>query len=341
LYALLCGLAFGGAFHIRGATTMLVGMPAALTLAFFMLKSPVKNLKKIVALGVTVGLSVGFMLYLNWAVNGDITHTNYHAAWIGKTQFDSPFGFGKGAWRIIHTPAQGFLNLVNNFVRLNAWTFGWPIGFLFVIVWAIRKGKKWVDALLALPIVLTFTGYFFYFWPGISDTGPVLYFELLLPITLLTACGIQKTPALLSRWMSSEKATSRTVLFIATSVLFALMTFHFYNARALAKLPDIIAEPYQHVAVPEGEKAVVFSDYYFKETGQGSWIAGRKNTHPALGDKVIYVLDYGKKKNEAFLKKYYPDYKGYVFHFKYGIPKFMPLNEYDVQNYLKNYPDSR
>ena len=341
LYPLLCGICFGAAFHIRGATTMLVGAPAGLVLAYLMFKSPRANLKKIVVLGGSVTIVVGLYLVVNALVNGDPFKTNYHAAWIGKTQFDSPFGFGKGTWRIIHTPLQGLLNAINNFIRLNAWLYGWPIGFLFVIVWAVQKGRERIDYLMLVPFVLSFGAYFFYFWPGISDTGPVLYFELLLPITLLTARGIEKTPALLSRLMPSDLAVSRTVLFLFMSVVLALCTFHAYNGKALAKIHKGVQEPYERMNLPAGEKAVVFTDYYFRVAGQNSWVAGRKNTHPDLGDEVLYVLDYGREMNQAFLDKYYPDYKGYVFHFKYGIADLVPLAQYSVAHNLKNYPDSR
>ena len=342
IYPILTGLAFGAAFHIRGATTLLLTLPTAVLLAFLMFRDIRKNLPKIICLAITVGFSAGLFLFINWYVNDNPLHTNYHAAWIGKTQFDSPFGFGKGAWRIIHSPTQGFLNGVNNFVRLNVWVFGWPLGILFIIIWAIQKGRSKIDFLLLLPIVLTFISYFFYFWPGISDTGPVLYFELLLPVALLSARGIEKSPLLLSRIIKNdEKSVVRMTLFVFFSIFIAFITFHYYNAKALAHLPEKLNEPYKEMKIPEGEKAVVFTDYYLKESGQSSWVAGRRNSHPDLGDNVIYLLDFGKDKNEVFRKKYYPDHKAYVFHYKYNLPEFIPLSEYEIKNYLKNYPDSR
>ena len=341
VYPILAGLTFGAAFHIRGATTLLIGMPAALLLAVTLLRHPKQNLVKIIACGSTVAALVGLFLFLNWKVNGDPFHTNYHAAWIGKTQFDSPFGFGKGAWRIMHTPTQGLWNAVNNFIKLDAWVFGWPIGFLFVIVWAIRKDRRLFDFLALIPILLTFVAYFFYFWPGISDTGPVLYFELLLPVAILTARGILKAPGLLTRFMDLAMAQKRVAFFVAFSMILALVTFHYYNLKALGELPSKVNEPYDSVAVPADEKALIFTDYYFRETGQTSWVAGHKNTHPELGDNHIFVLDFGRTKDEAFAEKYYPDYKAYVFHYRNGKPVTMPLSEYEVKNYLKNYPDSR
>lgn len=352
-YPILCGLCFGAAFNIRGASTLLIALPAALTLAAILLiqffiavftkskKGITNTLKKILLLGVTVLGSVGFFLFINWYINGDPFYSNYHAAWLGKTKFDSPFGFGKGAWRIIHTPTQGLLNMVNNFFKLNAWVFGWPIGFIFVLIWAIRKGRKAVDFLLLLPIFITFAAYVFYFWPGISDTGPVLYFELLLPIALLSARGIEKLPGILKRFSDEKGAVLKTILFVGSSIIVAFVSFHFYNAKALAKIHDVVSEPYKHINIPTGQKAVVFTDFYLQETGQKSWVAGRKNTHPDLGDDVIYVLDYGKEKDEEFLEKYYPGYQGYLFRFKHGLPKFMPLAEYEEKNYWNNYPDAR
>lgn len=342
LYPILAGLTFCLAFHIRGATTLLMAMPSAVLLAVLMLKNPRKNLPKIIALASCVGFSAGLFLFINWYINDNPLHTNYHAAWLGKTQFDSPFGFGKGAWRIIHTPTQGFINAINNLVRLNSWLFGWPLGILFFLVWAIQKGRSKIDLLILLPIPITFIAYFFYFWPGISDTGPILYFELLLPFSLLTARGIEKAPSLLNRLVKDdEKATARTTLFVFFSIVIGVCTFHFYNAKAVAKIHEKVNEPYREMNIPEGEKAIVFTDYYLKESGQESWIAGRRNRHQDLGDDILYFLDFGKDKNEAFGKKYYPDHKAYVFHYKYNLTEFMPLSEYKTKNYLKNYPDAR
>jgi dolichyl-phosphate-mannose-protein mannosyltransferase len=341
LYPILCGLAFGAAFHIRGATTMLIAIPAALVLAFIMLRHPKQNLLKIVLLGATVGGTVGSYLALNWYVNGDPFYTNYHAAWMGKTRFDSPFGFGKGAWRIVHSPSQGFVNGINNLVKLNGWLFGWPVGFLFVGIWAARKGRKWVDGLLILPVVVTFVAYFFYFWPGISDTGPVLYFELLLPVALLTAKGMEAAPGWLSRWMPESQAVLRTTIFILISTVIGFATFDFFTGAALAKLPDRVSEPYDEMMINPTKKTLIFVDYYFKETGQQSWVAGRTNTHPDLGDNVLYALNYGRDKNEKYHQTYLPEYEAYVFYYKNNEAVIVPLADYEVRNLLKNYPDSR
>ncbi|MCB1155488.1 glycosyltransferase family 39 protein, partial [bacterium] len=192
--ALACGLCFGAAFHIRSATAILVAGPAAFVLAARMLfdwrrddgaKLPRpslaigKNILPVLALALSVGGLLALYLAFNYWVNGSLTRTNYHAAWQGNTPFTAPFGFFKGAWNIVHTPDQGWTNLFNNLLKLNIWSLGWPISFLPVLAWLAIRGKRTWEWLIFAPIPLTFAAYLFYFWPGISDTGPVLYYELL------------------------------------------------------------------------------------------------------------------------------------------------------------------
>ena len=342
------GLTFLLAFQTRSTTALMVGGPAGIALAFALFRHARRHWLKIVILAVLVGAALAITFYFNYQINGEILKTNYHAAWgEGKTPFKHPFGFGKGAWHMVHTPEQGFWSAVNNLLRLNWWLFGWPLGLIFVVAWALRRDKRVVEHLGFAAFALSFLVYFFYFWPGVSDTGPVLYCELAPILILLSVRGIAAAPRLLLSWMPRHAAQRRVTLFVVFSCLTAFFTFHQFNARALATVSDNVGElerTLTQYGVPE--KAVIFTNYYLKNTTdenfQDSWAVGRPFTDRRLGDERLYYVNYGKERNVAFLKKHHPDMPAYVVSWTTGgTPEAIKLEEYPILSLPDNFPDSR
>jgi hypothetical protein len=142
LNAVPTGLFFLLAFHMRSATTLLAAGPIGVALAVALLRDYRRQWPKIVVLGLLVVAAAALTLYFNYQANGDLFRTNYHAAWgEGKTPFKHPFGFGKGAWHLVHSPTQGLWNLWDNLLRLNWWLLGWPISLMFVFAWVLRRDK--------------------------------------------------------------------------------------------------------------------------------------------------------------------------------------------------------
>ncbi len=96
-----------------------------------------------------------------------------------------------------HSVERAFSNLAVSAVRFNAWWLGLPLGLGLLVLW-FRLGRPhrglapWAAAALAL---VAFN--FCYYSPGVSDTGPVYYFELLLPASLLGALTVSTAFA---RW---------------------------------------------------------------------------------------------------------------------------------------------
>jgi Dolichyl-phosphate-mannose-protein mannosyltransferase len=346
--ALAAGVTFLIAFQIRSTTTLLAGAPFGAALAIALLRRWRENWLKILLLGTLVAGAVLVTFYFNEKINGDILKTNYHAAWgEGRTPFKHPFGFGKGAWHMVHTPEQGFWNLVNNLLRMNWWLLGWPLGLVFVLAWLLRRDKTLLERLGFGTALFSFAVYFFYFWPGVAETGPVLYFELAAILILLTVRGIAAAPRLLLAWMPREVAVRRVTLFVAISCLAAFATFHQYNARSLMRVSDAVGEFGRALAeygVPE--QAVVFTNYYLKNTKdenfQDSWVVGRPPTSRLLGDKQLYYVNYGKERDQQFLAKHHPDLPAFVVSWTpSGKPEVVSLEEYNVLTLPDNFPDSR
>jgi hypothetical protein len=104
------------------------------------------------------------------------------------------YGFGQ-VWQwdsYRHTPVTALENLLVVAVRFNAWWLGWPASFLLLGVW-FKMGRPTQGArpflLIGLAVLLFEAGYYS---TGISDTGPIYHYELLLPGALLGANAIRE-----------------------------------------------------------------------------------------------------------------------------------------------------
>jgi hypothetical protein len=348
LNAVPTGLFFLLAFHMRSATTLLAAGPIGVALAVALLRDYRRQWPKIVVLGLLVVAAAALTLYFNYQANGDLFRTNYHAAWgEGKTPFKHPFGFGKGAWHLVHSPTQGLWNLWDNLLRLNWWLLGWPISLMFVFAWVLRRDKTALEWLGFSTVALTFFAYFFYFWPGVSDTGPVLYYELAVVLILLTISGLRMAPRLLLTWMPRHVAERRLILFVIFSTLVAWATFHQYQGRSLYRVSGQVGQltrALDEADVPRN--AVIFTNYYLKNTPdknfQDSWVVGRPFTSRLLGDRRLFYVNYGRSRDDEFLAKHHPGVPGYVVAWdKTGKPAVTPLADYDAVSVPDNFPDSR
>ena len=237
--------------------------------------------------------------------------------------------------------------MFNNLLRMNWWLFGWPISLLFVISWLFRRDKQGVEWVGFFSVLITFAAYFFYFWPGVSDTGPVLYYELLAALILLTVSGIQAAPRLLLWLMPRETGRRRVALFVLFSCLVAFFSFHQYQARALKRVTDNVQQLERTMAsygIPE--RAVVFTNYYLKGTKdynfQDSWVVGRPPTSRLLGNQRLFYVNYGRKRDEQFRQKYHADLPAWVITWNpHAIPEVVRLEDYTVESLSDNFPDSR
>ncbi|MBZ0271777.1 glycosyltransferase family 39 protein [bacterium] len=349
----LTAICFGAMFHIRSTTAILLAGPAALILAASMFArverngrprirlAARRNAKRIVVLAAILAVFAAGYLLLNDRVNGSPLRTNYHAVWEGNTPHDGPFGFERGAWNIYHTPRAGLRNLINNFARLNVWLFGWPISLLALFVWLVRPGKKAFEWLLFLPLPMTFAVYVFFFWPGVAETGPVLYYELLAPLVILSARGIFAARDWIAKSYAGIAPAEHTATFVAFAVLLAFATTTQTELRALVKTVEPINEPYELIRDRGIEAGIVFTDFYIKSDAQDSWVAGHRNTSPLLGDDLNFFLNLGAKRNRAFREKHFPNEPAWVMWWTPDGPRLVPLDDYDEDGITRNFPEMR
>ena len=135
----------------------------------------------------TGGLGVAAILAYDGAISGD----PLRLPWFLFRPVEH-YGFGEvfsegPSWE--HTPGQAVVNLVVTAIRFNGWWLGWPLGAAMLVpVVALRRPG---DVGRLAPLLAASAGLLLfnlgYYSTGVSDTGPVYAFELLLPASLLGA----------------------------------------------------------------------------------------------------------------------------------------------------------
>ena len=145
------------------------------------------------------------------------------------------YGFGhvlEGS-AYVHGPRQAVENLLVSAVRFNGWWLGWPASLALLLVPGAVRGAAARRALgawgaVALSIVLV---HLFYYSPGVSDTGPVYYYELLLPASLAGAAGIRHAVA---RW------GGRALLLVALAFGLGTGSFLAEQTARLGRLVELL-----------------------------------------------------------------------------------------------------
>lgn len=182
-WGLLAGACLGFAVNTRPWTSVLMAWPflAWLVWSWVRCRSRVL-LHQLVAMGLAGVVFLGGYFLYNWLLTGDWWLTPYNL-------YNSTERLGFVYVRMVemqHTPAAGLENTFYNLRNLNYWWLGAPVSFGLLVLLPFQR-LKIIDGLLLLSAVSLVGGYFFFYFPGISTVGPVYYFELLIPLSLLGA----------------------------------------------------------------------------------------------------------------------------------------------------------
>ncbi|HEX7880774.1 MAG TPA: glycosyltransferase family 39 protein [Candidatus Eisenbacteria bacterium] len=295
--ALVAGAAVGMAFLIRPYTALIIGLPvaAAWFLALRRRGAPLKPW--LTALG-TASLFAIALLVVNQQLTGNPFRTGY-----AEVQGDRGrvLGFGEVIpGRLEHTPASGLLNVLQTIVRLNFWSFGWPLGWLFVVAALLWSRRRDLLPLWGI-LVVTALGSVLYFSLGVSDTGPVKYYELLPVMVLLTVAGAASLNERIGR-AGRPGLSGLAPALIAALTLVGWGLFGRVQAAELGALTNRIAAPYRQVAqLPTDQRLLIFAST-LQRSPFDSWVFSTPNNVPESEARVLYVRDRGKD-NRAIIER--------------------------------------
>ena len=177
LLSLLAGLSLGYAFNSRQMTAVGFALPFIAVTAYDCWKMRSRALASGILVSAGFLVVFGLTLWYNNLVTGNPLQFPFH--------YYSPFeGVGFGTYG--HTPLFGLRNLIVNSFRLNSALFGFPFSLMFVFFMLFVK-KDFGDR-LALGIIAGIGGlYIVYYSPGVADLGPVYFYEMLIPLLILSA----------------------------------------------------------------------------------------------------------------------------------------------------------
>jgi hypothetical protein len=319
ILAFLIGLCMGWSFSIRPLTALLLSIPFAFLALRNAFRDPKAWSKMVAALALGGLIIVGLVLLYDRAVTGNPFQMPFTLSWPGENiGFGEVFPVGHPI-PIYHTPLKGIFNLAVSTIRANYWFLGWPVSFLPLIgLLALthfgnqpnsEEGQRiaWTswDTLWVAVICVFCIGYISYYSSGVSDTGPVYYYELLVPLTLLSAKGILAAHQL----FTSSRFPHLKYFVPICCVVFTLGSVVFFvpeKALHNKKLSEFAYRPFELAEKQIQGKALVLVG----PRPHIGWLHNRPQPSPKLDDRILFVRLLDNTANEEVLKAF-PDRKAY------------------------------
>jgi Dolichyl-phosphate-mannose-protein mannosyltransferase len=324
--AFFASIFLGASFWIRGLEPLLLGSTPMLFLLWKSLKSGKLPATSAAVLAAAL-LCLTPLLLLQWHLWGNPFWSNYQAYWWGylESPLKSPFGFGPAPWDIAHTPLAGLKNFAGNWTRLETFLLGFPLAS-FAALSAIAHHRRQLNIYFALAgIPLTFIVLYFYFWPGLSDTGPQLYH----------ACGALMIPFVAAGLMKFVNGRNPLHIVVVAAIV-AGCTFWPPQLLSLRRVA-IAADEIPRIAKKAGlENAVVFMRLRPWSGGhERSWVLGRPLPHPDLSDSILYLQTQGKPVDLEIARDSFPDRTPYYFRQIDGKAALIELSQFTGKDSLR------
>lgn len=297
--ALVAGTGAGLAFLVRPYTALLIGLPIAAAWLWALRGRRASLRPWLTALGVAAVFAL-LLLAANFALTGNPFRTGYSE--VQGERGGRVLGFGEVIpGYLSHTPLQGALNVVLTVIRLNFWTWGWPLGWLFVIaalLWSRRADLKPLWAIL----VTTGIGSIFYFSLGVADTGPVKYYELLPVLTLLTVAGFVAFDGRIAKSGRPGLSALAPALVLLSSLL-GWGLFARLQALEIRRVTSRIEEPYRMIGqLPQDQRLLIFTGPLQRPPFE-SWVFSAPNNLAEPEARILYVRDRGNE-NRTLIERF-------------------------------------
>ncbi len=206
-----------------------------------------------------------------------------------------------GLWGIIHTPENAAANLLLNMIRQNIWLFGWPFSFVFML---FVPGGRFVGFLLGWG--LTHWAFYAYFSsPGINLTGPVYYYEMIIPEVLLSACGIAHLYGICRKHLVNSRAHTFIPAVIFSFYIVSFLMFSPVVLTSLREIALVSSAVYRTLDENQVHNAVIFANSIVPDN-QYNWVFSPYASGPNLDqeDRIFVLWPKTDEMMEKFLQKY-------------------------------------
>ena len=268
--SLAAGLAAGFAFNVRPLTAVGFLFPFLVLVASDLVRQRERKWLRYLVVGVGFLAVIAFSLWYNKEITGSYLSFPFNQYDPGERLFGPRFDL-----------IQSLSNLAMNAVKMNSFLFGFPLSLSLIFIYGFRSGKNASDK-LGFGIIGSFSFFYLaYYGPGVSDTGPLYYYELLIPLVTLSARGF----LWVHDWLKASfpRWRSYAVNFLLISALLALPTFWLERSLYLVKLTDMINEPYWAMRDSHVHNALVFIQSWPNK----GFVFGFRNNSPDFTDDVI------------------------------------------------------
>jgi hypothetical protein len=159
--------------------------------------------------------------------------------------------------------------------------------------------------------------------PSINVVGPVHYAELVAPLVLVSASGIEE----LAQWARArfDASAGHILALPIAATLCALVLYLPLYVESLSAMGRIARAPYDLVEAARLDRAVVFvRSLGALDFPPRSWAYFPRNPSPALDDRALYVRDLGEERNRELIR-FLPDRAPYWMGIREGQLVLVPL----------------
>lgn len=307
-------ICFSAAFFIRPQSALGIGVPLLALWAVGVGRTRGhQRLVSLIAFALPSALFALLFLGVNQLQNGSPWLLSYQR--VISYARESGFRFAPAAWAEamrdpskLHnfdftSPLAGLMNLGTALYRLNFALFGWPCSLLLVI-FAGHAKRLWP---IYAGLAAHFAVHYFVTHAGVDLFGPSHYFEVALPLIILTAAGAARLSERLAGWRD-ESGTIRLgrlpLAAILSAILVGGLTYLPIRLTSLAEAATLINLPRDTARKLNLDQAVVFVEKHYNiwcpdRTGHHTyWMP---NPKPGYTDAVLWANHLSVKEDAALI----------------------------------------
>ena len=242
-WGLITGAALGGLLLTRPLEAVALSVAFGIWVLTFKGWKPIlRTLTGIAATGLLVG---GLIFPYNYALTGNVfitPHQKYadtHYSYVGADRMGFGADVGNVGWTNLDPiPGHGFIDIIINGHQNTYYSgfelFGWGFGSLvFAASFVLWRNWRREDLMFLLIPFVIIGIHSFYWFSGGPDFGARYWYQILIPLVVLTVRGIQE---LQCRWAKSGADSLNAVRVAGFVALATLVAFtNFMPWRSLGK----------------------------------------------------------------------------------------------------------